>query len=65
MSAAVTPGASFRWSAPQALFETIFRGGTYAPFAVSRDGQRFLINTPPIHEAPITVVVNWPERVGT
>jgi Tol biopolymer transport system component len=65
MAVAVTPGPTFRWSAPQALFETIFRGGTYAPFAVSRDGQRFLMNTPSrIDAAPITVIVNWPERVG-
>jgi hypothetical protein len=33
-------------------------------YAVSRDGQRFLINTAlPEAEAPIQIVVNWtPER---
>ena len=45
------------------LFE--FRGGTtttgFAPYAVTGDGQRFLINTIVETEpnAPLTVWVNW------
>lgn len=39
----------------------MFREGAYGSYAVSRDGQRFLMNVPP--EAgdltPITVVINW------
>ena len=63
MAAPVRSGGSFETSAPVSLFE--FRAGTvqtrYAPYAVTRDGQRFLINeivdTEP--NAPLTVVVNW------
>jgi hypothetical protein len=37
------------------------RGGTYASYALSRDGERFLTNLPPSLEEtlPITVVMNW------
>jgi Tol biopolymer transport system component len=54
-------GASFEVGAVKPLFETrIAIGGRYQ-YAVSADGQRFLINTVPQQEAsaPITVVLNW------
>jgi Tol biopolymer transport system component len=63
MSAQVRRGESFETSSPVPLFE--FRAGVvptrYAPYAVSRDGQRFLINEVVDLEpnAPLTVVVNW------
>jgi hypothetical protein len=43
-----------------ALFPTIFSGGVYANYAVSNDGQRFLVSVPPAIEdaPPITVVIN-------
>jgi len=56
-------GESFEVGAPVSLFE--FRAGTlqviYAPYAVTADGQRFLINEVVDTEtnAPLTVVVNW------
>jgi eukaryotic-like serine/threonine-protein kinase len=57
----IRSGATLDWDAPRALFQTMFTGGTYAPFAVSKDGQRFLIAVSPAIEdvTPITVVVNW------
>jgi Tol biopolymer transport system component len=50
----------FRASVPRMLFDEPAQNG----YAVSRDGQRFLINTAlPEAEAPIQIVVNWtPER---
>jgi hypothetical protein len=63
MSAQVRRGESFETSSPVPLFE--FSAGVahtrYAPYAVSRDGQRFLINEVVVLEpnAPLTVVVNW------
>jgi hypothetical protein len=65
MAVPVTAGASFQWGAPRALFETAFRGGTYAPFVPSSDGQRFLMQKPLTidEESPITVVVNWTARL--
>jgi Tol biopolymer transport system component len=62
MAVPVTPGPSF--GAPRQLFQT------YAPrsanlyrthYVPSRDGQRFLINTLPAGQPPvsITVVLNW------
>jgi Tol biopolymer transport system component len=55
-------GASFEVSAVKALFQTrMVLGGRYN-YAVSADGQRFLVNTLPeraASAAPITVVLNW------
>jgi WD40 repeat protein len=62
MAAPVRSGESFEVGAAVSLFE--FRGGTYgniyAPYVVTKDGQRFLINTV-VEEpnAPLTVVMNW------
>lgn len=53
-------GARFERGAPQALFE--FRSETLtSTFAVTADGQRFLLNTMVDESggAPLTVVVNW------
>ena len=63
MAAPAPRGESFEMSAPVSLFE--FRAGVvqtrYAPYAVTADGQRFLINeivdTEP--NAPLTVWTNW------
>jgi len=53
--------STFRSSVPRALFDEPVPDGYYA---VSRDGQRFLINTPvPEASASIQIVVNWkPEQ---
>ena len=53
-------GASFEVGAVKPLFQTRTFGFHYS-YAVSADGQRFLINTSPEQEAsaPITVVLNW------
>jgi hypothetical protein len=63
MAAQVKIGKRFEMDAVAPLFE--FRRGNrmdaFAPFAVTADGQRFLIHeeveTKP--NAPLTVVVNW------
>ena len=67
MAAPVRSGENFETEAAVSLFE--FRAGTlaaqFAPYAVTADGQRFLINgvveTEP--NAPLTVVVNWTAEV--
>ncbi len=65
MSVAVNPGASFASGTPRALFTT---GLEITPvkiymnqYAVSRDGQRFLLNrrVPETPSAAITAVVPW------
>jgi Tol biopolymer transport system component len=67
LMAAPTPrGESFEVGAPVPLFE--FRAGTlqgFTPYAVTGDGQRFLINAVVETEpnAPLTVVVNWASGV--
>ena len=61
MAAAVNgKGSSFEVGAVKLLFQTRATGQVDR-YAVSADGQRFLINTAPEQEAsvPITVVVNW------
>jgi Tol biopolymer transport system component len=42
----------------------VVQGGLRQQYVVSRDGQRFLINTPVVEEAvsPITLVLNWKVR---
>ncbi|HEV2665195.1 MAG TPA: hypothetical protein VG324_09800, partial [Blastocatellia bacterium] len=63
MAAPVRSGKSFEIGPAASLFE--FRSGTvhvfFAPYAVTADGQRFLINAVVEMEpnAPLTVVVNW------
>jgi Tol biopolymer transport system component len=58
---ATETGSTFEGGAPRPLFQTMFRGGVYASYAVSHDGKRFLINVPPRVDdvTPITVVMNW------
>jgi serine/threonine protein kinase len=58
---AIDAGRTFQSSAPQPLFQTIFRGDVTQGYTVSPDGKRFLINVPPgVDEiTPITVVTNW------
>ncbi len=62
MVAPVRSGESFETGAAVSLFE--FRAGTlqnFRPYAVTGDGQRFLLNAVVDTEpnAPLTVVVNW------
>jgi eukaryotic-like serine/threonine-protein kinase len=59
-----TSGSTFEAGAPHALFDTGIRGGFVDrtnQYAVTRDGQRFLVNRSVEDEnsAPITVVLNW------
>ncbi len=63
MAAPVTGSESFEVGAAVSLFE--FRAGTvqviFVPYAVTADGQRFMINAVVETEsnAPLTMVVNW------
>jgi dipeptidyl aminopeptidase/acylaminoacyl peptidase len=62
-------GSTFKAGIPQPLFDTAYMnqnngGVTYHPYAVSADGQHFLIPQPPTDSvdaavASITVVLNW------
>ena len=63
MDVEVTPGETWHAGRPKALFRTSVPGGA-APrnhYAVTADGQRFLIDSIYEHGAdePITVLVNW------
>src|SRR5262249_37342877 len=73
MAIPVNPsGSSFQWGAPQPLFDTGYVGvlgahrGSYHDYAVSPDGQRFLIPRPEsalagaVTEPPVIIVLNWP-----
>lgn len=46
---------------PRALFQTMFREGAYGSYAVSGNGQQFLMRMPPPADdlTPITVILNW------
>ena len=70
MAAPVTSGTNFDSGAPIALFQTSPRPpvslNDIFVYDVSRDGQRFLINTPvkqPETTAPMTVVLNWSAKL--
>jgi Tol biopolymer transport system component len=63
MAIEVSAGADFKFSLPKALFQTRVDNGTTSRFeyAVTTDGQHFLLNTP-VEEpspSPINVVMNW------
>ena len=63
MAVAVDTTRSFEAGMPRALFQpnaARFNTG-YGDYAVSRDGQRFLINSrrEQVSPPPLTVVVNW------
>jgi eukaryotic-like serine/threonine-protein kinase len=62
MSAEVnSKGSAFEIGTTKSLFQTRAIGGLDSPYAVSPDGQRFLVNTAPeqTESVPITVVLNW------
>ena len=66
MAVEVKANASgFEFSVPKPLFEAHTVTRLFASYAVTADGQRFLLNTP-VEEsaaAPITVVLNWAAEV--
>jgi eukaryotic-like serine/threonine-protein kinase len=49
----------FTVDAPQMLFKTNPPNQPGYPYAVTRDGQRFLVNTNLAAPSPLTVIVNW------
>jgi eukaryotic-like serine/threonine-protein kinase len=69
MAAPVTPGTNFDAGTPAALFQTTPRQPVLVydlfVYDVSRDGQRFLINTQvkQAESAPMSVVLNWPAKL--
>ena len=70
MAAPVTSGANFDAGMPIALFQATPRQPValqdFFVYDVSRDGQRFLINTP-VKQAetkPMSVVLNWAAKVN-
>ena len=67
MAAPVTLGALPEIGKAQPLFQTGIEsvtGFTWHQYDVSRDGQRFLVNTPEMVQSPVTVVLGWPALVG-
>ena len=60
MAVEIKPGGTFQAGIPQALFEAALLNSS-ARFAVTANGQRFLIPTQVADGsfAPATVVVNW------
>ena len=62
MAVEVRTGATFEVGVPRALFST--RPSGVVRYAVTRDGQRFLVSVPTEDAAaPVTVVVNWFEAL--
>ncbi len=65
MAVPIAPGASLTPGTPSALFglRTLLHPPTQArqPFAVSSDGQRFLVLTAvePVSASPVTIILNW------
>jgi hypothetical protein len=55
-------GSTVEAGTPKALFQTqVVRSEAPNRYAVSGDGQRFLVNSPVVEvsQTPITVVLNW------
>jgi Tol biopolymer transport system component len=70
MAAPVTTGARFSAGTPTVLFQASPRqpvtNGDLFVYDVSRDGQRFLINTPvkQTETAPMSVILNWTAKLN-
>jgi len=70
MAAPVTTGANFDAGTPVALFQSTPRQPVlvfdFFVYDVSRDGQRFLINTQvkQAESAPMSVILNWPAKLN-
>src|SRR5262249_17948151 len=66
MAVDVRIGAGVEVGEPHALFQTRITGVSRNHYNVTRDGQRFLINSPSsdVAMSPITVVVNWTSLLG-
>jgi Tol biopolymer transport system component len=67
MAVGIDTTKAFTATVPQPLFRTgLTHAGSFHPYAVAKDGRRFLIPVP--HETPgampITVVLNWPATLG-
>jgi hypothetical protein len=62
MAVPIGAGSTPDAGAARPLFQTMFREGAYGSYAVSGDGQRFLMKIPPAPGdlTPISVMVNWP-----
>jgi len=64
---AVAVGAGPTFGIPKRLFQTNVRAGisgNRTHYVPTRDGQRFLVNTPlDAPDTPITVIVNWSAAV--
>jgi hypothetical protein len=62
MSVEVRPGATLDIGTPRPLFRTRLRpNGAVDQYAVSADGQRFIVMEPPADAPPeaLTIVTNW------
>jgi eukaryotic-like serine/threonine-protein kinase len=61
MSADIKPGNTFESGIPKQLFEAAMKTGYAYSYAVTSDGQRFLINSAVEtgETAPMTIVLNW------
>ena len=60
MAVMVRSGATFEAEAPRVLFETTLpTAAARQSYAVSHDGQRFLLNAPLDVASPMTIVENW------
>lgn len=60
MAAAVNTGPTFEAGVARVLFQTQMSGfGNKQDYAVTSNGQRFLITLTDFTSSPISVVVNW------
>ncbi len=50
-------------AAPRELFPLPTPTINFIPYNVSSDGQRFLVQAPPLQAAPLSVIVDWPALV--
>jgi hypothetical protein len=68
MAVAIDTGKGFRAGVPMRLFRTTIAGplgvGHRFPYAVSRDGKRFLMYVSTLDTHPsIDLIINWPALV--
>ena len=58
-------GEKFSAGEPQRLFQSFMLSGSMGDFVPTRAGDRFLVVVQAVHEAPMSLFLNWMDALAT